>query len=288
VAYLAARHGAPRVHLLTLDHGHGYLFKSWASRTARSLARSLGAERVVHRFVDTRALHRELALGSLLEDRRRYGGWFGCCPHAVTAQFADKGLGDTVDERICLDIGDHPFAGHRVLLTGIGRHHCRVKGQKKRNNRSGAGQEILGQYVGRVDESAQVNKLGVAGRNKGDQRGAEGEFHISLGCHAVYGRFYKVGDFLRGWIDIFHSQRPPIYSDTRGSDLGASLYSTANYKTTARQNEDPEIGFLVFRDTAFALRGRMKKVPSFGQVVRNPTPNFPARIQAQRVQNRYA
>ena len=79
VAYLAARQEAGKVHLFTLDHGYGYLFNRWSLRSSRTLARALGRERVVHRFVDTHALHKRLAMDSLLADRRRYRQWFGCC-----------------------------------------------------------------------------------------------------------------------------------------------------------------------------------------------------------------
>jgi hypothetical protein len=76
---MAAHQGAPRVHLFTLDHGYGYLFNQWSRRSARSLGRAIGPDRVLHRFLHTRDLLDELAMHSLLDDRRRYGEWFGCC-----------------------------------------------------------------------------------------------------------------------------------------------------------------------------------------------------------------
>ena len=79
VAYWAVSGGKVRAHLLTLDHGYGYLFNSWAARTARSLARRVGEDRIIHRYVKTRDLMDRLAVRSLVADRKKYGQWFGCC-----------------------------------------------------------------------------------------------------------------------------------------------------------------------------------------------------------------
>jgi len=79
VAFLAAKQNKGRVHLFTLDHGYGYLFNRWSKRTARTLARAVGEDRVIHRIVNTHPLHKRLGIDSALADRRRYGQWFGCC-----------------------------------------------------------------------------------------------------------------------------------------------------------------------------------------------------------------
>lgn len=79
VAYLASRQQKGRVHLLTLDHGYGYVFNRWAKNSSASLARVIGRDRVVHRYIDTHALHREIAIRSLRADYERYGQGFGCC-----------------------------------------------------------------------------------------------------------------------------------------------------------------------------------------------------------------
>ena len=78
VAYQVASRGQ-RVHLHTLDHGHGYLFNNWSIRTSRSLANSVGQDLVKHDFLDTKDLFRALALENLLGDIREYGQSFGCC-----------------------------------------------------------------------------------------------------------------------------------------------------------------------------------------------------------------
>ena len=78
VAYQVASRGK-RVHLHTLDHGHGYLFNRWARRTSRSLASSVGQDLVNHEFLDTKDLFKQLAIASLLSDAREYGQTFGCC-----------------------------------------------------------------------------------------------------------------------------------------------------------------------------------------------------------------
>ncbi len=78
VAYQVCRSGR-RVHLHTLDHGHGYLFNSWSRRTSRSLARSVGEDMVIHEILDTKDLFRKLAMESLVSDVREYGQSFGCC-----------------------------------------------------------------------------------------------------------------------------------------------------------------------------------------------------------------
>lgn len=79
VALWAITGGEIRAHLHTLDHGYGYLFNSWASRTAESLALSVGKDKVFHQFIKTRDLFDQVAMRSLLVDRKRYGQWFGCC-----------------------------------------------------------------------------------------------------------------------------------------------------------------------------------------------------------------
>ena len=89
VAYLAARQGKGKVHLFTLDHGYGYLFNSWTGRTARSLARAVGQDRVVHFYFKTKELFDQLAMGSLVQDRREYGQWFGCCLGCTMAMFTN-------------------------------------------------------------------------------------------------------------------------------------------------------------------------------------------------------
>jgi len=90
VAYFAANQQQGRVHLLTLDHGYGYLFnRRWSRRTSRSLAGAIGPDRVVHRIVDTHALHRRLGIRSLLRDRLKYGQWFGCCLSCTMAMVTE-------------------------------------------------------------------------------------------------------------------------------------------------------------------------------------------------------
>lgn len=79
VAYLIAREGEHRVHLHTLDHGYGYPFNSWTSRTFKTLERAVGKDHINHRFVKTRDLFNQVAMRSLLADRKKYGQWFGCC-----------------------------------------------------------------------------------------------------------------------------------------------------------------------------------------------------------------
>ena len=79
VAYMTALQEKGRVHLFTIDHGYGYLFARWASGSYRSLARAVGAGRLVHQYHSTRRLFTRLAVGDLVRDRLRYGQWFGCC-----------------------------------------------------------------------------------------------------------------------------------------------------------------------------------------------------------------
>ncbi len=79
VAFLIARGGQHRVHLHTLDHGYGYPFNRWTRRTYKTLARAVGEDRVNHRFVKTKDLFDQVAMRSLLADRKEYGQWFGCC-----------------------------------------------------------------------------------------------------------------------------------------------------------------------------------------------------------------
>jgi len=79
VALWAITDGKVRAHLHTLDHGYVYLFNSLAGRTANSLARSVGEDKVFHQFIKTRDLFDQVAMRSLLADRKRYGQWFGCC-----------------------------------------------------------------------------------------------------------------------------------------------------------------------------------------------------------------
>lgn len=79
VALWAITGGNIKAHLHTLDHGYGYPFNSWASRTAKSLARSVGEDKVFHHFIKTKDLFDRVAMGSLVADRKKYGQWFGCC-----------------------------------------------------------------------------------------------------------------------------------------------------------------------------------------------------------------
>lgn len=79
VAFWAITGAKVKAHLHTLDHGYGYPFNSWTRRTVRSLARSVGEDRVFHQYIRTRDLFDRIAMGSLLADRREYGQWFGCC-----------------------------------------------------------------------------------------------------------------------------------------------------------------------------------------------------------------
>lgn len=79
VAFVAARQGGVRVHLHTLRHGYGYLFYRWVERTLETLKRSLGEDRVLHRYVRTKDLFDAVAMHSLCADRRTYGAGFGCC-----------------------------------------------------------------------------------------------------------------------------------------------------------------------------------------------------------------
>jgi len=79
VAWLVAREKRWKVHLHTLDHGHGYLFKGWTLRSLRTLLRATGDGWVTHRNVSTKELFGRVAWNSLLADLRRYGQSFGCC-----------------------------------------------------------------------------------------------------------------------------------------------------------------------------------------------------------------
>ncbi len=79
VAFLIARGGQYKVHLHTLDHGYGYPFNRWTRRTYKTLAKAVGQSQVSHRFVKTRDLFDQVAMRSLLRDRKKYGQWFGCC-----------------------------------------------------------------------------------------------------------------------------------------------------------------------------------------------------------------
>ena len=78
VAYQVASRGK-RVHLHTLDHGHGYLFNRWSRKTSRSLASSVGQDLVTHAFLDTKDLFKDVALANILGDINKYGESFGCC-----------------------------------------------------------------------------------------------------------------------------------------------------------------------------------------------------------------
>ena len=79
VALMAGLKNKGRVHLLTLDHGYGYLFRHWAETNVPALKRALGQDRVVHRFVDTRDLFRALAVKPFLRDLVTYKAKFGVC-----------------------------------------------------------------------------------------------------------------------------------------------------------------------------------------------------------------
>lgn len=79
VAFLIAREGRHKVHLHTLDHGYGYPFNRWTRRTFRTLAKAVGPQFATHQFILTKDLFDQVAMGSLLADRKKYGQWFGCC-----------------------------------------------------------------------------------------------------------------------------------------------------------------------------------------------------------------
>mgnify|MGYP006422191317 CR=1 FL=1 len=79
VAYMAAMQKKGCVHLHTLDHGFGYLFNAWAKRPFKTLRKALGDDAVVHRYVKTNDLFRELAANSFIKDKKEYGQTFGCC-----------------------------------------------------------------------------------------------------------------------------------------------------------------------------------------------------------------
>ncbi len=79
VACMAGLKEKGRVHLLTLDHGHGYLFRTWAEKNVPALKRALGHDRVVHRYVDTCDLFRVLAIEPFLRDLLKYKAKLGVC-----------------------------------------------------------------------------------------------------------------------------------------------------------------------------------------------------------------
>ena len=79
VAYICACQKKGKVHLHTFRHGYGYLCYWWAERSYRSLAAALGNGSVLHRYVFTKDLFDQVAIKSLVADRKKYGQWFGCC-----------------------------------------------------------------------------------------------------------------------------------------------------------------------------------------------------------------
>lgn len=79
VACMAAFQKKGKVHLHTLRHGYGYLFYYWVKRTVRSMESALGPGVVLHQYVNTHDLFKEIAVKSVFADRRKYGQSFGCC-----------------------------------------------------------------------------------------------------------------------------------------------------------------------------------------------------------------
>ncbi len=79
VALMAGLQNRGRVHLLTLDHGYGYLFRRWAETNLPAMRRALGYDRVVHRYVDTKDLFEAIAIKPLLRDLVTYRAKFGVC-----------------------------------------------------------------------------------------------------------------------------------------------------------------------------------------------------------------
>src|SRR5210317_1679517 len=76
---MAAGKNMGRVHLHTLRHGYGYLFYWWVGKTVRTLQTACGEDRVIHHYLKTHDLFREIAMKRFFRDRRHYGEPFGCC-----------------------------------------------------------------------------------------------------------------------------------------------------------------------------------------------------------------
>ncbi len=79
VAYMAAMQKKGRVHLHTLNHGYGYLFNRWARRAVKDLKKVWGDDVILHRFINTNDLFRQISANSFLKDKKEYGQGFGCC-----------------------------------------------------------------------------------------------------------------------------------------------------------------------------------------------------------------
>lgn len=70
---LGKRYSQGKAHLITVQHGHGHLFPCLAKVHVRDLKRLLGPERVEHHYAYTSKSFREIVLGELLHNYRKYG-----------------------------------------------------------------------------------------------------------------------------------------------------------------------------------------------------------------------
>lgn len=79
IAYTMGQQYAGDIHLLTLVHGYGQIFKSFSLIHVRELRQRLGEQRVKHSYLNTHSILKTLFYNTLLTDYCRYRSNFIWC-----------------------------------------------------------------------------------------------------------------------------------------------------------------------------------------------------------------
>lgn len=79
VAFIMGRRYTGKVHLITVQHGHGHILPGLAKRHVRDLEQRLGKDRVTHHYAYTSQEFRQVVLRRVFQDYQKYGSNFVVC-----------------------------------------------------------------------------------------------------------------------------------------------------------------------------------------------------------------
>ncbi len=245
VACMAGLKQAGRVHLITLDHGYGYLFKRWAERNVPALKRVLGDDRVVHRYMDIHDLFKTIAVDSFVRDLATYRAKFGVCmgcTMALTAHTVVYNLENRIPHIMMGSSVGGTYAPQSMPVT--------VALQKAFCARYGIiySTPLLDDHIVKEQERELLRTLGVSpGIRFLDKHsfGTQGYClpsvqhlpDVFLNIHPVYPPT-KVGQFYQAKVDLCHDHVVSHFRRT-GQDLDAAVAALREMTGVAEELSEP-------------------------------------------------
>lgn len=133
-AYLLGKKFTGIIHLLTMVHGCGHILQGFTSRRVKELEAILGAERIVHRFLQGKPYFRRLHLETLFRDVGKYRSdfvWCAGCLMAMDALVIIHNLEHRVPATFfcCTPTGMHFAVIALPVTTGLRQQFYREYGQ---------------------------------------------------------------------------------------------------------------------------------------------------------------